>query len=258
MTPDAALMELLARVGASKGATVLVSEEELSHWPAAAVKAMKLQKLLVKARPAASVVCPGCEQECVMPVHTLPAGPGKSRSFIVCDKRSDINRVDVPTDRLEQWQVSGAAIAELIGDSLGIRRPEVEATSLGRWEIGIFKGKKHSSHLVLLADDRLTLSFAGHSMALSDVLALVKDRFELDAQLLVRLVDKPIAGGGDKESVTQRRARLKKRVRAEKNKGNNAFLKTIAAEEGISVSRLKQLLMTESQPKRGLARRSAY
>lgn len=258
MTPDAALVELLARVGASRGAGILISEEELGQWPTIAVKAMKANGLLVKARPAASAVCPGCEQECVMPVHTLPAGPGKSRSFIVCDKRSDINRVDVPTDRLEQWQVSCAAITELISDSLGIRRPEVEATSPGRWEIGIFKGKKHSSHLVLLADGRLTLSFAGHSMALSDVLALENEGFALDKEILTNLVDRPVAGAGDKESATQRRARLKKRVQAEKNKGNEAFLKTVAAEEGISVTRLKQLLTTESKPTRGLSRRSAY
>jgi hypothetical protein len=58
----------------------------------AAVAAMKSQKLLAKARPAVSVVCPGCEQECVMPVHTLPAGPRGPASFIFCDKRSDIQR----------------------------------------------------------------------------------------------------------------------------------------------------------------------
>jgi hypothetical protein len=76
MTPLEAIVELLARLGASHGAPVLVGEQELSHWPGAAVKALKSQKLLVRARPASSVVCPGCEQECVMPVQTLSARPG--------------------------------------------------------------------------------------------------------------------------------------------------------------------------------------
>ena len=66
-----AILELLARVGASQGVPVLVSEEELSQWPDAAVTDMKSQNMLVKARPAATVVCSGCEQQCVMPVHTL-------------------------------------------------------------------------------------------------------------------------------------------------------------------------------------------
>jgi hypothetical protein len=41
MTPQAALIELLARVGAENGRAVLVSDEELSQWPAPAVVAMK-------------------------------------------------------------------------------------------------------------------------------------------------------------------------------------------------------------------------
>jgi hypothetical protein len=71
MTPEAALIELLGRVGARLGESVTVSTEELSQWPAAAVSALKSQGLLLKARPAKSVVCPGCEQECSMPVHTV-------------------------------------------------------------------------------------------------------------------------------------------------------------------------------------------
>jgi hypothetical protein len=99
MTPEAALIELLGRVGAHNGAPVFVSAEELDHWPAAAITAMKGQGLLSRARPAASAICPGCERECAMPVHTVLAGSVVHASFIVCDKRSDINRVPVPAGR---------------------------------------------------------------------------------------------------------------------------------------------------------------
>ena len=44
------------------------------------------------------------------------------------------------------------------------------------------------------------------------------------------------------ESPVQRRERLKTRVNQEKAKGTRAFLKVVAQEEGISVTRLKQLL----------------
>jgi hypothetical protein len=113
MTPQAALIELLARVGARNGAAVLVSAEELSEWPAAAVVAMKSQKLLARARPASSVVCPGCERECVMSVHTLAAGLHGPASFIVCDKRDDINRVPVSAKRLMQWRCDAGAVCVL-------------------------------------------------------------------------------------------------------------------------------------------------
>lgn len=56
MTPHDVLIELLARLGASDGAAVLVSEHELSQWPGAAVSTMKAQRLLTKARSASSAV----------------------------------------------------------------------------------------------------------------------------------------------------------------------------------------------------------
>ena len=82
MKPVEALIELLDRVGANHGAAVLVNDDELRQWPSEAVKAMKSQRLVTKARPAASVICPGCEQECVMPVHTVPATTRSAVSFI--------------------------------------------------------------------------------------------------------------------------------------------------------------------------------
>jgi len=257
MTPLDALPELLERVGASRDAAALVSEDELSRWPAEAVRELKAKKLLVRASAAVSVVCPGCEQECVMPVHTPHAGAGAAASFVVCDKRDDINRVAVSAERLRQWRASAASIADLITGLLGLRSPDAGAISSGRWEIGMLKGRKHSSHIVLIADGQLTLCVAGHTVALADVLTLDGDSFKLDKQTLIRFVDKPVAGAGDQESAAQRRERLKKRVQAEKAKGNKAFLKRVSEDESISVSRLKQLLAKPSETK-AAHRRPAY
>ena len=242
MTPQAALIELLERVGAGHGAAVLISEHVLGQWPSAAVSAMRAQGLLTKASPASSAVCPGCERECVMPVQTLSDTMRAPEAFVVCDKRSDINRVAVPVSRLEQWQASGASIAKLLAGLLGLRRPGASGADTTRWEIGRLKGAKLSSHLVLLADGKLSLALAGHSIALTDVLGLEGDRFTVDKRTLKRLVDQPVAGAGDRESAAQRRERFKKRKQELKAKGDRAFLKTISEEEAISVSRVKQLL----------------
>ena len=75
MTPREALLDLVARVGARDGAAVRVSETDVRQWPAEAVSALKAHRFLVRARPARTVVCPGCEADCVMPVQTIPAGP---------------------------------------------------------------------------------------------------------------------------------------------------------------------------------------
>lgn len=127
MTPQDVLAELLARVGASKGQGVFIGAQELSEWPAAAVATMKAHKLLVKARPAASVVCPACERQCVMPVHVIPAQACAARAFVVCDKRSDISRVNVPIAHLEQWKVSGDISPASVAQALGIPLPTTSA-----------------------------------------------------------------------------------------------------------------------------------
>ena len=254
MTPQVALVELLGRVGARRGAAVTVSDHELSEWPSAAVATMKSHGLLTKTRPATSAVCPGCERECVMPVHILPDGARGPEAFAICDKRSDINRVTVPVSRLEQWQASGDSIAALLSDLLGVHRSGTNGTAAARWEVGMLKGTKHSSHLVLVADGQLTVSLAGHSIALSDVLTLEGNAFQVDRRALSRLADQPVAGAGDLESAAKRRERLRKRVQTVKAKGVKAFLKTVAEEEGITVSRLKQLLREETsliKPRQG-------
>lgn len=248
MTPEDALIELLDRVSALQGASALISADELTQWPAEAVAAMKTQKLITRARPASRTVCPGCEEECVMPVHTIPASSGDPALFVVCDKRDDTSRIPVSVARLEQWQASGDSIADLLAGLLDLHRPRMSSSSGGRWEIGVFRGAKHSSHLVLLAGNTLTLNLAGHSIALPEVLALDGDTFKVDKRRLTRLVDQPVAGAGEEESAVQRRERLKKRVNELKAKGVKAFLKTVAEEEGISIPRLKQLLKEDSKP----------
>jgi hypothetical protein len=248
MTPKTTLIELLERVGAQCGSAVVVSDRELRAWPRAAVAAMKAQGLITKACPATSTVCPGCEYECVMPVHVLTAKARDPAAFIVCTTRSDIHRVSVPVDRLEQWQASGESVAGLLARLLGLHRSGDSSGDATRWEVGMLKGVKHSSHLVLVADGRLTLSLAGHSIPLADVLTLAGNTFKVDRRTLNRLVDHPVAGAGDVESAGRRRERLKKRVLALKLKGVKAFLKTVAEEEGISPSRLKQLLHEDTAP----------
>lgn len=242
MKPDATLTELLARVGASKGTPVYFGSQELSQWPPTTVAVMKEQKLLARSRPAASVVCPGCERECVMPVHVMPADSATSRAFVICDKRSDINRVMLSINDLEQWQASGESVADCIARLLAVTRPGGPAADRGRWEVGTLKGTKQSSHLVLVADGELELMLSGHSVALADVLNATEDGIAIDKRMLRRCADNPRDGGGDMESALQRRERLTARVREERKRGTRAFLKVVAAEEGITASRLKQIL----------------
>ena len=242
MKSGGALIELLDRVAALRGVPALLSAEELNQWPDEAVAAMKARKLITRARPASSSICPGCEEECVMPVQIIPVSSGEPALFIVCEKRNDIGRVPVPDTQLEQWQTSGDSIAELLAGLLGLQRSDTGSSSAGRWEVGVFRGAKHASHVVLSSGETLNLSFAGHSIALTEVLALEGDTFKVDKRRLTRLADQPVSGAGDVESSEQRRKRIRERVNNLKARGEKAFLKTVAEEEGVSISRIKQLI----------------
>lgn len=250
MTADEVLIELLDRLASSRGNAVPISHCELNDWPANIVSAMKKQGLLSQARPAKSTVCPGCEQECVMPVHFISNAAGHSQAFIVCDKRDDVSRVPIPLESLDQWQASGDALADMLAELLGLRRSGAASSEAFRWEIGLFKGAKHNSHLALHADGRLLLSLAGHTIQLVELLTFDGKAFKVDKRKLTRLADQSALGGGDVESKAQRQERLKKRVQELKKNGVKPFLKTVAEEEGFSVTRLKQLLEEDSEPKK--------
>jgi hypothetical protein len=186
MTPQAALIELLARVGVCNGAAVLVSAEELSQWPAAAVAAMKSQKLLAKARPAASAICPGCERACTMPVYTVPARP---QSFIVCDKRSDINRVPLSAARLMQWRSDAEAVRGFIAGSLGLRLSNQHHADPGLLNIGIASGDKRSQMLCLRAKGDLTLVAGNNGMPLPELVGFRDDEYSVDVAMVRQLVN---------------------------------------------------------------------
>lgn len=189
MTPQAALIELLVRMGAGDGAAVFVSEHELGQWPGEAVTAMKTQRLLAKASSAASAVCPGCERECVMPVHVLPSTTPSPAAFIVCNKRSDINRVTVSADRLSQWQCSADAVSTFVADTLGLRRTTQLTDSAGRWNIGIASGDKRRQMLCLQADGVLALVAGGNALPLADLIEHRDGAYVLDGAGVRQLVD---------------------------------------------------------------------
>ena len=189
MTPQDALVELLARVGTLGGYPVLVSAEELSQWPAAAVAALKAQKLLMSARQAVSIVCPGCEQQCVMPVNKVPAGPRGAAAFVVCNKRSDINRVPIPSASMAQWRCDADAVAGFVATSLGLRRSAENPATAGLLNIGMTTGDERRQMLGLRADGELALVAGSNAIPLAELICYRDGAYSLDGALIRRLVD---------------------------------------------------------------------
>jgi hypothetical protein len=208
MSPLEALQDLLERLEATCSAAVLVSEQELSQWTAEAVRALKSQKLIVRASPAVSAVCPGCEQECTMLVHTLPAGTRPPASFVICDKRDDINRVEVPAERLRQWRCGLEAVGAFVAQTMGLRPESRRQLDAGLVELGLMTGKKRSQMLCLRASDTLELVAGENAVPLVEVVRFEADGYSVDREIVRRLVD--TAATGDNRytpSNTRREAR---------------------------------------------------
>lgn len=189
MTPQEVLIELLDRIAASLGDKVLISESEFSDWPAPALAALKTQRLITKSRPTNSAVCPGCERECVMPVHCLTDASGLMEAFIVCDKRSDINRVIVDTKRLMQWQSNADAICRFVAESLKLRRSGQASEQTNRWNIGVATGSKRNQMLCLQVDGFCILAAGGNALPLADLVEFEGDVYSLNFGMISKMVD---------------------------------------------------------------------
>ena len=189
MTPRDALVELVARVGARGGEAVRVRETDLRHWPMEAVGALRTQRLLVRARPAATAVCPGCEADCVMPVETIPAGRRRAALFIVCDKRSDINRVALAAAHVRQWTCDGEAIARFVAAQLGLRRSRHGADASGTWPLGLAAGDTRHQMLGLRTRGEVALIVADTAVPLADLIDFDGGAYTLSAAAVRHLVD---------------------------------------------------------------------
>lgn len=242
ISPPQALAELWAKLGVARKGVLIVSPCSWDQWPLEVVNALKAAKILARAPPAKSAVCPGCEEACMRPVHTLTGDGDEVRSFVLCDRRRDINRVALRKEALEQWQASGAAVARWLSGSLALVAVDPGGGDVERWEVGLLKTGGNSAHVVLYAGSPLTLRVAGHSIALADVVDWRRGALMIERKLLDRCVANPAAGGGDAESAEARRARLQERINQERAKGNRAFVQHVADEEGVTPRRLQQIL----------------
>lgn len=240
---SAPLQIVLDRLGCAAPAQgALFFWDEVKDWPSGALDMLVTGGLLQPAQPMVTIECNGCEENCTMPVVVYPAQEDKpGRAFIACDKRDDMGRVHVDFRRMEQWQVTGELIAATLARLLGLSQPDTQAADGGQWSIGTLKGRKHNSPVTLQAGGSLTLALAGHIIPLVDVLTIEKNALTLEKAALIRLVDNP-AGDSNAETPEARKARLIARVREEKAKKTKPFLQVVAKEEGISESRLKQII----------------
>jgi len=109
--------ELMQRAQRSRDGQLLIGFDQIRHWPTLILDELLKHKIILKAQPAQTLVCLGCEEACCNPVQTFP---GSDRAFIVCDLRSDTSRVPIKLERLQQWQLSLGAVYGVLSAQSGL------------------------------------------------------------------------------------------------------------------------------------------
>lgn len=109
-----ALQELI-QCSESDGDTT-ISWEQTRYWPNGAIDVLEKSGWIKLTSPATTVECPGCEENCFMPVNVYPMEKGKPvrTSVVACDKRDDIGLVKIDSKRLQQWKITQGKISKII------------------------------------------------------------------------------------------------------------------------------------------------
>ncbi len=124
-----------------------------------------------------------------MPVHTPHAGAGAAASFVVCDKRDDINRVAVAAERLRQWRCGAEAVGAFVAQSLGVRTGSQRKASAGLWELGLVTGKRRRQMVCLKVNGALELVTGQNAVPLAEIVRFGADGFSVNCEAIRQLVD---------------------------------------------------------------------
>jgi hypothetical protein len=190
MSFNPVLVDLLANISANEEQTVLIWDS-VQEWPEGALNGFLEAGFLVKGAYAQSIECTGCENRCFMDVLTLPhKDKALARAFVVCDDsdmQSQMGRIEIPTERLQQWKTSPKQLAALIAELLGLDTNPSYQKETASYQLGMLKGDK-GRRWVTLSVKPLALVINHQTMLVSDLLyfedgELLIDRLSVDEVL---------------------------------------------------------------------------
>ncbi len=188
MTLDDVLQEIVEQLGSSGDTPV--AWEQVRDWPEGALKVFEKARWLKPTVAASSVECPGCEDNCFMPVHVLPAHKGqRARAYVACDQRGDMGRVRIPMPHLRQWQIDDAELARWVSGALTLKgKPRRQSTGRA-YMLGTLQGQRQRALLELHIADGVSLKASGHSLPLLEVVNCERGAPGIDRDMVLALVD---------------------------------------------------------------------
>ena len=192
MTLADVLQDLVQRLGS--GDDTVLTWEQVRQWPKVAIDAFQKAGWIKPTVAASTVECSGCEENCFMPVHILPARNGQpARAYVACDRPAGMGRVNIPLSRLRQWQITEAQVAGWLSRALGLKAKAERDPASGTFTLGNLQGKKRLGSLKFDTATPASLTVAGHSLPLSDVVDFKRDDLRIDRAAILDIVDLPPA-----------------------------------------------------------------
>jgi hypothetical protein len=189
MTSEDALQELIQVLGSKRDETILW--EQVCKWPKGTLEIFQDAGWIIPKAPAKSVVCPGCEENCFMPVHVFPTVQGKPmRAFVACDKRDDMGNIPIPLDTLQQWQVTEGQVAQWIANELGLKGKPKKNKTTRTMQVGEIQGKNQSGRLELVSMEPVSLKASGHFLALNEIVYFENKGIKIDQGAILNIVDR--------------------------------------------------------------------
>jgi hypothetical protein len=169
MTPQKAFQELLNLLEFGDESNI-VSWGQVEQWPIEAFNTFIDCGLLIPFSSAESTLCPGCDQNCTMPVHRSPNIVTQAKGYIICDKKSDIGRVPVYSFLpLKTWKCSPYLLAIWLSKKLSFKKEPKKNKRTGTYELGTRIGKHGPVILELNLRSPISLSAKTHSISLAEL-----------------------------------------------------------------------------------------
>ena len=200
---------LLRRLAVVDDDALLISNEERVEVPNDVWTTMLQLKIVQQTQPAKSIICDGCEENCVRPVVIYQANAkSPARAFIVCDVREDGGRINVDFERLKQWQVSEQQLAEMIAKLCGITQAVVKQNHI--WTLGIFVGKKHQA-VLLLDFGKNALLVNDIVLPLAELISFTSFALNIDTSKITQAADLGLAPAGKIQNRAIRKSKTQTR-----------------------------------------------
>ena len=237
MIYNAVLLSLLEHLSITNK-PMIIGWRGVQSWPDGALEKLLELGIMVSAAKAQSLVCGGCEQECFMNVLTQASKHKKTtRAFIVCDDaeiQSQIGRIEIPLEQLQQWQCSAKQIAKVIADLLNIKDKIEQKSGQNNIRIGMLQGSKGRRWLSLNTQP-LSLEVNGYTVPIEEILFFEGTQLTIDQWRINELVNSNPRNIGKKYTPsTDKREASKRKTQAMYQDWNDAYLKLRKKKPGNS------------------------